>query len=186
MKNVEKTKIKETDHSDPMFMITGIEKGYSEREFLDELIRLNSEIVEELQIQIEDKIKVVAKKQCRNPSKQNWLLQAPPDITKWFLKRKRVYFDLLTVHVQEHINLAQCFRCAGFNHVAKYCTQEECCHKCGGKHKPDQCSEDKAKCPNCVKMKYVETNHSARDYDCPVYQQKLKHFRNTINYYPDF
>ena len=60
------------------------------------------------------KISFIAKKQCRNLNKENWILQAPPEISKWFLKKEKVNFDLVKVYVQEHFNLANCFQCSGF------------------------------------------------------------------------
>nr|CAI5853131.1 unnamed protein product [Callosobruchus analis] len=93
------------------------------KDFVRELIRLNSEIEEELNCNVVEKIKVVARKNYRNPRKENWILQAPPDISKWFLIRGFINFDLLKVYVQEHINLAIYFRCASFGHIAKFCKQ---------------------------------------------------------------
>nr|CAI5840359.1 unnamed protein product [Callosobruchus analis] len=167
-------------------MITGIEKGYGSEDFVRELIRLNSEIEEELNCNVVEKIKVVARKNCRNPRKENWILQAPPEISKWFLKRGFVNFDLLKVYVQEHINLAICFRCASFGHIAKFCKQPIYCYKCSGNHEVQQCQEENLMCINCKKMKYDDYNHSARDANCPVYKTRIDRFRTNINYTPDF
>lgn len=183
IQKIEDINAKEKLINDPMFMITGIEKGFSEEEFIEELIRLNDEVESELQTSVRDKIKVVTKRQCKNINKENWILQAPPAISKWFLKRGTVYFNLLTVYVKEYYNLAMCFQCAGFDHVAKYCSQKECCHKCGAEHKSSECTELVLRCPNCVKMKLEDTNHSARDMRiCPVYQRRLLRYKNNINY----
>ena len=89
-------------------------------------------------------------------------------MTKWFLKRRTIYFDLVTVYAQEQINLALCFKCSGYDHVSKYCIEKECCHKCGGQHLAKDCNEEEFKCPNCKKMKLLDTRHSARDINCPV------------------
>nr|CAI5841980.1 unnamed protein product [Callosobruchus analis] len=78
----------------------GIEKGYEIEDFVREVIRLNSEIEEELNRNVVEKIKVIARKDCRNPRKENWILQPPPEIPKWFLKRGFVNFDLPKVCVQ--------------------------------------------------------------------------------------
>ena len=185
--NDDKIKFKDNEILDPMFMITGIQKGFSNSEFIEELVRLNYEIEEDLQMSVRDKIKVVTKRQCRNQVKENWILQAPPTITKWFLKKRTIYFDLVTVYVQEHINLAMCFKCSGFDHVAKYCTQQECCYKCSGEHSSVNCTEKDLKCINCIKMKFENVNHSARDTNnCPVYKRRLERFRNNINYDDSF
>nr|CAI5856807.1 unnamed protein product [Callosobruchus analis] len=109
--------------------------------------------------------------------KENWILQAKHDNAKWFLKKQLVNFDLLKVHVEEHINLAICFNCCSYGHVAKYCKQNECCHRCASCHSAKECKEESLKCVNCQEMKYNDIAHSARDVNCPVY--KLR-FRNNI------
>nr|CAI5853105.1 unnamed protein product [Callosobruchus analis] len=53
----------------------GISKGYENEEFVKELVRLNDDIELELNQSVADKIKVVTKRQCRNPTKENWVLQ---------------------------------------------------------------------------------------------------------------
>ena len=57
----EDIKIKESEISNPMFMITGIEKGLSNEEFLEEIERMNNEVVGELGYTVSDKIQVIAK-----------------------------------------------------------------------------------------------------------------------------
>lgn len=49
--------------------------------------------------------------------KENSILQAPPEVSKWFIKREKVNFDLVMVHVGEHLNIAICFNCNGYGHV---------------------------------------------------------------------
>ena len=158
-----------------MFLVTGIQKGFTDFDF-----------IEELQTTVQDKLKVITKRQCRNPSKENWLLQAPPKIAKWFLKKRSVHFDLMRVFIEEYINLAMCFKCSYFDHVRKYCTQKECCYKCAGEHESIGCKEENFKCPDCIKIKYKNFYHSARDIICPVYQRRLERYKNNINYGEDF
>lgn len=183
---VEKIQIKESESEDPMFVVTGIQKGFSNDEFLEELERLNYSIVEELKTSVKDKIRVITRRQCRDPNKENWILQAPAQITKWFIKKQTIHFDLLTVYVQEHINLAMCFKCCGFGHVSKYCQGDETCYKCAGTHSAKECKVTEYKCPNCQKLKLSNLNHTARDHQCPVFKRRADRFRNTINYTGDF
>jgi len=41
---------------------------------------------------------------------------------------------------------------------------------------------------NCIKMQYKaeESQHPARDINCPVYQRRLKNYRGQINYSDNF
>lgn len=175
-------KFKESQDTNPMFIITGINKGFSDAELLKEIESLNHEIVEELGYSVSDKIRIIAKKPCRNIEKENWILQAPPAIAKWFLKKGTIFIDLVRVYVQEHYNLALCFKCCGYGHVAKYCREKECCHKCGEEHAGKDCKETEMKCSNCVKFKLGAANHSARDKKCPLYQRMLDRLKHSTNY----
>lgn len=184
LKDNKNIKLKELGEEKPMFMLTGIEKGFSEEEFLEELQNLDSEVTNDLGYSATKKIEIVAKKQCRNPCKENWILQAPPQVVKWFLKKGTVFFDLVRVYVQEYFNLAICFKCSGFGHISKYCSENERCHKCGGEHHAKDCKVEHFKCPNCIKVKSGsgDINHSARSKSCPVYLKKLTRFKANINY----
>lgn len=187
LENKNNIKIKESQILNPMFMITGILKeGYSDTEFIEELIRLNSEIETDLPTtNVRENIKVKAKRRCRNPAKKNWILEAQPSIAKWFLKNGTVNFDLMKVFVHEHLNLAVCYNCAGFGHISNHCKEAQSCYKCGATdHCGKECTQTVFNCPNCIKMKYKpeDSQHSALDMNCPVYQRRLMNYRSQVNY----
>ena len=85
----------------------------------------------------------------------------------------------------------QCYKCCEFGHIAtknkvdgnkeNVCTKQQTCTHCAGSHDYKQCTDkkdkSKAKCVNCAKhnesdrvTNKVNTNHSSRSPDCPVYQ----------------
>ncbi|CAH1106178.1 unnamed protein product [Psylliodes chrysocephalus] len=86
--------IKENNDTDPMLMITGITKGYEPLEFINELVEQNSDIKISLGESVMSKIRFVTKKDCRNNRRENWILQMPPDIFKWFIQNEKISFDL--------------------------------------------------------------------------------------------
>lgn len=180
--NNDNIKIKEIGRHKPRFMVTGIERGYEEKEFLSELIQQNPEVLNAAPEDEFTKMIVVAKKMCRNPLKENWIIEAPANIVKWFLKRQIINFDLVATYVQEYLPLAMCFKCCGFGHVAKYCVKEDICFKCSKKHSAKTCEETEYQCVNCFLMRYTETKHNARDWDCPVYKKKLERTRQYVSY----
>lgn len=184
LKDKTNIKIKETQKMDPMIMVTGVRKGLTNEEFLDDIVNLNEDIQADLGYAITDRIKIVTKKTCRNPTRENWILQASPDVAKWFLKKEKINLDLAKVYVQEHFNLAICFNCSQFGHVAKHCKEKHCCHRCGGEHQGKECMTKGEKCPNCTKLKLKpeDSQHSARDTQCPVYQRRLGQYQRNINY----
>ena len=67
----------------------------------------------------------------------------------------------------ERAQASQCFECQGFGHLAKECTQEQRCPRCGENHKSKECKTDRqnAKCCNCG------GSHSSAYRGCPKARQ---------------
>lgn len=174
--------VKDITAKDPMFLITGIIKGFTAEAFINELIAENPELIQTFGENIRTQLKVISKKDCKNKQKENWILQACPKIFKWFMENKFLTFDLATVYTQEYVNVSICFKCSNFGHVAKYCQRSECCHKCGGGHNAKDCTKDTLECPNCTKMGLLDRSHSARNISCPIYQKRVDRIRQNTNY----
>lgn len=174
---------KRLQNSDPMLMITGIEKGYDPENFVTEFIDENPEIKTVFGDNVHEKIKVITRKTCRNQRKENWILQTNPFIFKWLIKNDNLSLDLTKAYIQEYTNLAMCFKCCYFGHVARYCKGEPCCCKCGNKHESNKCPENSPlNCPNCKRLNLQERRHSARDPKCPAFLQKIQKLQQQINY----
>lgn len=172
--------LKEKENTFPMIMVTGIDKGYTSDQFINELIEQNSDIKDNFGNDIKTQIKYITKKPCRDIHKENWVLQVPPTLFKWIMKGNNLSFDLMKAYVTEYFNVAICFKCCNFGHVSKYCKSPECCHKCGGSHHPKNCSEEtNLDCPNCKRLRLVDRKHSARDQKCPAFLLQVK---KTINH----
>lgn len=71
-------KVKELTNQDPTVVLTGVEKGYNENEFLHEVFSQNERIRE--YIGTEDvwnkSIRYLTRKECRNKEKENWTLKS--------------------------------------------------------------------------------------------------------------
>ena len=69
--------------------------------------------------------------------------------------------------------VTQCYKCQGFNHVAKDCKSEQKCVRCAGAHKSTECPDKnkksiKLKCSNC------NGDHIASSRDCPKFKDQTK------------
>lgn len=89
--------------------------------------------------------------------------------------------------VLEHVYLKRCYKCLGFSHIAKDCTGDQKCSKCGGNHKFSDCKSKSLCCANCrsqnVKHKTkLDTKHHAWSKECTVYKQRTTSFVNNIEY----
>jgi hypothetical protein len=62
----------------------------------------------------------------------------------------------------------QCLKCMKFNHIAKFCKNNETCSICSGNHNFKQCDKSKTQCANCG------GDHIAISTTCPLKKQKLE------------
>ena len=52
--------------------------------------------------------------------------------------------------------IIRCYNCQKFNHIAKHCRGQQCCHNCGQQHQKTQTSK---KLPYCVNYKQQRHHH---------------------------
>ena len=72
----------------------------------------------------------------------------------------------------------QCKRCNCFGHVMKFCRAEnESCARCGEQHPTVGCQSPTIKCSNC------SSNHEATSKQCPIYVERQKKLKRTIDEY---
>lgn len=145
----------------------------------------NGEIREELGAQWLEDIKIVARRQCRNRYKENIIVETNIKTFKYLMKKGKICFDLMMIHVDELIDTPVCFKCTKLGHVAKHCTEKtEKCYKCGGNHAGNNCGSSKLNCANCeaAKISADMRKHSARDKNCPVYIKRLEVIRRNATY----
>lgn len=99
------------------------------------------------------------------------------------MKKEKINFDLTKVYVKEYCNIAMCYNCCYFGHVAKHCKLEVRCYKCGQKHESKNCKEETPlNCINCERLRLKERIHSARDPNCPAFLQKVTKYKQSTNY----
>lgn len=165
----------------PMFVITGVSSEYDGEEIIKGILEQNEDL-REIHGDKKDDVKIITKRTCRNPWKNNWIFQAKPDIFKAIVKKGKVNFNLEVLYAEEYFGLALCFKCHRFGHVAKYCKEEAACGKCAGAHDTKDCQSRETECVNCRRMNRAERNHSPRDIGCPVYKLKLEQAKKKTVY----
>lgn len=91
------------------------------------------------------------------------LISADPDF----------YLELDRHRAQPYVNEIQCYKCYGFDHIAKNCTQNRVCGQCAEEHEEDSqnCPKEEGThvCINCTKAgREGADTHTARSNLCPV------------------
>lgn len=104
---------------------------------------------------------------------------------------KRVHLGWERCVVFESINVLRCFNCSEYGHTATNCSKPACCPKCAEYHEVNECTSDYEKCVNCTIVNkeknlpadfQVDVCHSSWSSECPVYQKRMKKFRQRIDY----
>ena len=87
-----------------------------------------------------------------------------------------IYFGRIRIRCESYRTtppVTQCYKCQGFNHIAKDCKKEQKCVRCAGSHKSTECPDKnkkslKLKCSNC------DGDHVASSRECPKFQDQIK------------
>lgn len=154
---------------------------------------MNDEIIENLKAQnellekAEISVKTVYNKKVRDKNSKLFdvVIETSQETSELLLLMKAVNLGWSKCKVVENIYIKRCFKCCGFNHVAKDCKNNLACSKCGGNHQREKCKSKNTKCVNCSVMcqKFnlrLNNNHEAYDKECEIYKRKLKNLKEKI------
>lgn len=115
------------------------------------------------------------------------IMEVDDETHEKLLKEEKVKIGWNICKVQDYIGILRCFKCCGYYHFAKDCKREETCGKCMGKHATKDCKSEQRNCVNCaeksknLKIKNMNSDHSAFDSGCPYYKKELEKLRNKRN-----
>ena len=87
-----------------------------------------------------------------------------------------IYFGRIGIRCESYRTtpqVTQCYKCQGFNHIAKDCKNAQKCLRCAGAHKSIECPDKnkdslKLKCSNC------NGEHVASSKECPKFKEQIK------------
>lgn len=74
-------------------------------------------------------------------------------------KQISVAWDMCRAY--NYVRIIRCYKCLGYNHMAKDCKNKIACCKCGGEHKLEDCKSEEMSCINCVE--YAKQNNENID-----------------------
>ncbi|KAJ3660049.1 hypothetical protein Zmor_011704 [Zophobas morio] len=173
-----------------VLQLSGVEKGYDDKELLAEMYNQNACFNETMSESVwYESVKLLAKRECRNKNKENILVQVKPRIYKLIMSLGgKVILDLLSVFVEEHLRVAVCHKCSQFGHVQKYCSERngKMCLRCSGEHALSECTVEFKNCPNCKRYSGLDNiRHGANDQECPFYQKRLQIEKRKVRYSGD-
>lgn len=125
-------------------------------------------------------IKKISKENTREREVNGSIIVELDDITHdSIMNRGKISVGWRQCRVFDYFSVKRCFKCWGYNHIAKNCMRQETCHKCAGEHKADECKAKKKRCVNCMhKIKAynlkINEEHDALSRECPIYLRAIE------------
>lgn len=174
-------KIQRVEKKKPRIKLIGIEDGLSKEEVKAALLNQNSFLDRETA-----EIEVLLIKKMK--SKCMAIIEVDKNTFAKTIAENKVKIGWSLCPVFEHINILRCFKCLGYGHKADICTNNVTCGKCGEHdHCAKNCSNTFIKCVNCAianKKLGLSLNeeHTAVDFNCPVYIRQLEQRKKLIEY----
>ncbi|XP_023312125.1 uncharacterized protein LOC111692378 [Anoplophora glabripennis] len=117
------------------------------------------------------------------------ILEADSKTHNILLNKGKIFIGWSRGKAYDYVHVVRCFKCFGFNHMAKDCKNNNICYKCSLEH-TGECKARYNKCINCSNAieKYkikIKDNHNALDPKCPCYIRILNSIKRKIDYLDD-
>lgn len=171
---------------DPTLMIYDVEKEWKPEELREEFMAKNFDnISKEEKEKLGGMVKFRHAFKTKNASRVNWIVQIPAKLFGKVVDEGRVFMLWRTYKVREYINIARCYKCHMYGHVAKYCSvQKQICETCGDSdHTRDNCKKkEDPQCPVCIRHKRKDVRHSLRSKTCPEYLRQVELYNQKIQW----
>ena len=125
LKRDNRIEYREVKNVEPGLQLSGVEKGYTDPELIDEIHKQNPFLMNTIGIEgWRAGTKILSRRDCRNRNKQNILIQVRPLFLKAIESNNgKIILDLLSIFAEERLRVAVCHRCAQYGHVQKYCAE---------------------------------------------------------------
>lgn len=112
-------------------------------------------------------------------SKVHLVVECSGRIRNWLRARERVYIEWQGCRVKDYVDVARCYKCQRFGHIAKFCQSEKpSCSYCAGEHEFKDCNDKKNKekecCANCKRERRDNSNHHVGWKKCPAYEKAMR------------
>lgn len=118
-------KANEPNKINPSIIIYDVESENTAEELKEEFINKNLESLGEKHMN-RLKNEIVFKHRYKTSEKfVNWIVQVPGILFENLINRGRIYMMWRSYRVKEFLSIVRCFKCHGYGHMAKGCTQPD-------------------------------------------------------------
>lgn len=166
----------------PRVLITNICDKINEEDIIKELKGKN-EALKDMNLEL----KKVIKRKIRADTFFDVVIEVDIETFKKLLQIGTVYLAWRECKIEEHVHIKRCFKCNGFSHISSECRRKQCCPRCAGEHKFDECESNSLCCVNCKVFNNknnasLQTNHHALNKNCAVLLNRINKLKTKIQY----
>ena len=190
-KTGEKYNISEPKKHHPKIKIVGITETSVPEEIEELMYAQNEDFL--------PKDKSVTKVMHVAPSKKNKkkfygiCVQVDGESYDKILKNGKINIGWDICAVYDAVDIPICYKCCGFNHLAKQCDTQTVCAKCGSSHRTPECevADNEVICVGCkyavekLNIKKVDFHHHTWSREYPAYLRNLEIKKSKIDFFID-
>lgn len=162
----------------PRIRIARITEKHEAKNLLDLITKQNNDIL------LGEEIKLISYTPIRNKvNLYQCVLQVSVAAYKRLLEIGYVFIGYDLCQVFDGLDIRQCYKCCGYHHLARNCTNNTVCPRCAENHEVKNCKSEILKCHNCTNLKSIpnlDVSHAAWDNRCHIYKQKMEEFKGQI------
>ena len=181
--------VKKVDGKKPKLKIVGVHEDEIKMsdEAIVNAIKKQNCLTEKPEVRSLNVIKRIKKRADHDSTSGTIIVEVDAQTYSEFVEMGKINLGWHKCKVFDYVGVMRCFKCWGFNHISKYCTNEIRCNRCTGQHEGKNCSANQVKCVNCVDRNKafkldLDTNHETTSSMCPVYIAKQNIEKKKINY----
>lgn len=98
-----------------------------------------------------DDLKIIYIQKNKKKNNSSIFVELAPKLYHATMRNRTLYVGWQRCRVYEDFNLSRCYKCSGYGHSAKKCTNETRCQYCAGNHDGTACqNKENKQCANCL------------------------------------
>lgn len=182
-------KVEKPTRKRPIIMIYDVSTELKDEDVKDEVYKrnMNGSGVSEQEFDQEFVIKHKYKDVKSNGKKNHIVVECSVRVRNWLRFREKVFIEWQGCRVKDYVDVARCFKCQRYGHIAKHCNNEKpSCSHCAGDHDYKECPNKNKKeavcCSNCKREGRQEVKHDATSRKCPAYEKAVKRQNEKTDY----
>jgi len=182
-------KVERPTKKKPVMMIYDVGADLKDEEIKDEVFsrNLQGSSIERDEFMEEFRIRRKFKDLRSAGKKVNLVVESSVRVRNWLRGKERIFVEWQSCKVIDYVDLARCYKCQRYGHIAKHCDHEKpSCSHCAGEHEykdcPDKDKKEKECCANCKREKRQNIKHNVASKKCAAYEKAIKRRNEKTDY----